>query len=59
VGTILRVLERKGAGCCGASKPRAFTSGRKRTVAKGPRTIDIDILLEISHPRMIERRFVL
>ena len=44
--------------------------GRVRTVAKGPRTIDIDILLyartvvrsallEIPHPRMGERRFVL
>ena len=44
--------------------------GRKRTVRKGPRTIDIDILfygaavvettrLEIPHPRMAERRFVL
>jgi 2-amino-4-hydroxy-6-hydroxymethyldihydropteridine diphosphokinase len=44
--------------------------GRVRTVAKGPRTIDIDILLfgstvmrtkelEIPHPRMTERRFVL
>ncbi|MDP8981098.1 MAG: 2-amino-4-hydroxy-6-hydroxymethyldihydropteridine diphosphokinase [Acidobacteriota bacterium] len=44
--------------------------GRKRIVAKGPRTIDIDILLygssviktadlEIPHPRMSERRFVL
>ena len=44
--------------------------GRVRTVAKGPRTIDIDILLygnevvrgaklEIPHPRMHERRFVL
>ncbi len=44
--------------------------GRVRTVAKGPRTIDIDILLygravvrsaklEIPHPRMVERRFVL
>jgi 2-amino-4-hydroxy-6-hydroxymethyldihydropteridine diphosphokinase len=44
--------------------------GRARTVAKGPRTIDIDILLygqavvrsatlEIPHPRMAERRFVL
>ena len=44
--------------------------GRVRTVAKGPRTIDIDILLygqtvvhsatlEIPHPRMSERRFVL
>lgn len=44
--------------------------GRIRTVAKGPRTIDIDILLfgkamvhsaalEIPHPRMGERRFVL
>jgi 2-amino-4-hydroxy-6-hydroxymethyldihydropteridine diphosphokinase len=44
--------------------------GRKRTVAKGPRTIDIDILLFgsfvvnvpsliIPHPAMHERRFVL
>jgi 2-amino-4-hydroxy-6-hydroxymethyldihydropteridine diphosphokinase len=44
--------------------------GRKRIVAKGPRTIDIDILLfgsflittdrlMIPHPRMMERRFVL
>jgi len=44
--------------------------GRVRTVANGPRTIDIDILLygnavirtprlEIPHPRMHERRFVL
>lgn len=44
--------------------------GRKRTIAKGPRMIDIDILLfgkfaittpdlEIPHPRMAERRFVL
>jgi len=44
--------------------------GRVRTVANGPRTIDIDILLygkaivrsvrlEIPHPRMTERRFVL
>jgi 2-amino-4-hydroxy-6-hydroxymethyldihydropteridine diphosphokinase len=44
--------------------------GRKRTVAKGPRIIDIDIVLfgesvismpdlEIPHPRMMERRFVL
>jgi 2-amino-4-hydroxy-6-hydroxymethyldihydropteridine diphosphokinase len=44
--------------------------GRKRTVDKGPRTIDIDILLfgesvihtaelEIPHPRLAERRFVL
>lgn len=44
--------------------------GRKRIVAKGPRNIDIDILLhgsavmnttrlQIPHPRMPERRFVL
>ena len=44
--------------------------GRVRTVAKGPRTIDIDILLygkavihsaqlNVPHPRMAERRFVL
>jgi len=44
--------------------------GRKRIVPNGPRTIDIDILLfgasvmkipelEIPHPRMTERRFVL
>jgi 2-amino-4-hydroxy-6-hydroxymethyldihydropteridine diphosphokinase len=44
--------------------------GRKRTVPKGPRTIDIDILLygsfvietielQIPHPRFTERRFVL
>jgi len=44
--------------------------GRRRVVAKGPRVIDLDILLygravirhaglEIPHPRMIERRFVL
>lgn len=44
--------------------------GRKRIIAKGPRTIDIDILLhgnavidtpqlQVPHPRMTERRFVL
>jgi 2-amino-4-hydroxy-6-hydroxymethyldihydropteridine diphosphokinase len=44
--------------------------GRVRTIPKGPRTIDIDILLygrsvvhsaklEIPHPRMSDRRFVL
>ncbi|MBM3773552.1 MAG: 2-amino-4-hydroxy-6-hydroxymethyldihydropteridine diphosphokinase [Acidobacteria bacterium] len=44
--------------------------GRRRKVAKGPRPIDIDILfygrfvvrtaaLEIPHPRLAERRFVL
>jgi 2-amino-4-hydroxy-6-hydroxymethyldihydropteridine diphosphokinase len=44
--------------------------GRRRTVAKGPRTIDIDILfhgtsvidtpgLIVPHPRIAERRFVL
>jgi len=46
------------------------TLGRVRTVPKGPRTIDIDVLLygqrvvrsarlEIPHPRMADRRFVL
>jgi 7,8-dihydro-6-hydroxymethylpterin-pyrophosphokinase len=44
--------------------------GRGRAIPKGPRTIDIDILLygrsvvhsaklEIPHPRMADRRFVL
>jgi len=44
--------------------------GRQRTLAKGPRVIDLDILLfgeavihtaglEVPHPRMAERRFVL
>ncbi len=44
--------------------------GRKRTIANGPRVIDIDILLygdsivraggiEIPHPRLADRRFVL
>lgn len=44
--------------------------GRKRTIAKGPRVIDIDILfygesvvtapeLQVPHPRIAERRFVL
>jgi 2-amino-4-hydroxy-6-hydroxymethyldihydropteridine diphosphokinase len=44
--------------------------GRQRTTSKGPRVIDLDILLfgdavihaaglEIPHPRMAERRFVL
>jgi 2-amino-4-hydroxy-6-hydroxymethyldihydropteridine diphosphokinase len=44
--------------------------GRTREIAKGPRTLDIDILLyddatirteslEVPHPRMTERRFVL
>jgi 2-amino-4-hydroxy-6-hydroxymethyldihydropteridine diphosphokinase len=44
--------------------------GRRRAVEGGPRTIDLDILLygssviraaglEVPHPRMIERRFVL
>ena len=44
--------------------------GRERTVPKGPRTIDIDILLyddllietdelTVPHPRMLQRRFVL
>jgi len=44
--------------------------GRVRTIPKGPRTIDIDILLygkaiiqseelEVPHPRLAERRFVL
>jgi 2-amino-4-hydroxy-6-hydroxymethyldihydropteridine diphosphokinase len=44
--------------------------GRKRRVAKGPREIDLDILLyanavmkapelEVPHPRLVERRFVL
>lgn len=46
------------------------TMGRRRIIAKGPRVIDLDILLygravihhtglEIPHPRMKERRFVL
>ncbi len=44
--------------------------GRERAIARGPRTIDIDVLLydaitlhtpqlEIPHPRMAQRRFVL
>jgi 2-amino-4-hydroxy-6-hydroxymethyldihydropteridine diphosphokinase len=44
--------------------------GRKKLIARGPRTIDLDILLfgisvirggelEIPHPRMMQRRFVL
>ena len=44
--------------------------GRKRRIAKGPREIDLDILLfgnavvkapelEVPHPRLAERRFVL
>jgi 2-amino-4-hydroxy-6-hydroxymethyldihydropteridine diphosphokinase len=44
--------------------------GRQRTIAKGPRVIDLDILLfgdavihtaglDVPHPRMAERRFVL
>lgn len=44
--------------------------GRRKIIAKGPRVIDLDILLygravvhhtglEIPHPRMTERRFVL
>jgi 2-amino-4-hydroxy-6-hydroxymethyldihydropteridine diphosphokinase len=44
--------------------------GRRRSVAKGPRVMDLDILLygtsvvktkevEVPHPRMAERRFVL
>ncbi len=44
--------------------------GRKRTIARGPREIDLDILLfgdavvkaaelEVPHPRLAERRFVL
>jgi 2-amino-4-hydroxy-6-hydroxymethyldihydropteridine diphosphokinase len=44
--------------------------GRERAIARGPRTIDIDVLLydaitlhtpqlEIPHPRMTQRRFVL
>jgi len=46
------------------------TMGRKRRMAKGPREIDLDILLfgdavmkapelEVPHPRMTQRRFVL
>jgi 2-amino-4-hydroxy-6-hydroxymethyldihydropteridine diphosphokinase len=44
--------------------------GRRRTIARGPRTLDLDILfygtsvirapdLEVPHPRMEQRRFVL
>ena len=44
--------------------------GRRRVIAKGPRTVDIDILLYhrfvidtptliVPHPRMLDRRFVL
>ena len=44
--------------------------GRRRTIARGPRTLDLDILfygtsvirapdLEVPHPRMQRRRFVL
>ncbi len=59
----LQLLER------GLSVERAM--GRERRVPKGPRLIDIDVLLygnavvsapprlEIPHPRMVERRFVL
>jgi len=47
-----------------------LASGRVRTIENGPRTLDIDILfygravvrtakLEIPHPRLAERRFVL
>jgi 2-amino-4-hydroxy-6-hydroxymethyldihydropteridine diphosphokinase len=47
-----------------------YSLGRVRTVVNGPRTIDIDILfygravirsaaLEVPHPRMTQRRFVL
>lgn len=47
-----------------------YELGRRRTIEGGPRTIDIDILfygaslihdadLEVPHPRMTERRFVL
>ena len=60
------------AGCnfCAHTKAVENALGRVWTAPKGPRTIDIDILLygdgvvqtaalEIPHPRMAERRFVL
>jgi len=54
----------------GRLKKLELQLGRKRTIPKGPRTIDIDIILygsaivrtptlEIPHPRFRERRFVL
>jgi 2-amino-4-hydroxy-6-hydroxymethyldihydropteridine diphosphokinase len=54
----------------GRLKKLEATLGRKRTVPKGPRFIDIDIILygravmktpalEIPHPRFRDRRFVL
>ena len=47
-----------------------YTGGRRRTIRRGPRTIDLDLLLygseqsateflQLPHPRLHERRFVL
>jgi len=65
--------EETGAGCFGFTKrPTRYRSpnGSKKAFAKGPRKIDLDILLygnetidtpelQVPHPRMLERKFVL